>query len=472
MSTESMSTESTTDRETDPPMTEPTQPADVTAPPAREQLPFYWRLWKKTPRELAVHLIGFPLALAAFSITLTLFSSGVGTLVTLVGFFIVIAALYTARGFGVAEIVQLEWAGRPAIPRPEWQDSRARLGFWGWLRSVVGNGHYWLYLLHSMLVNFIVTLVSWTLIVTWIGLIFSPVIHLLWGDRVRLGNLATTSWIAERFGLDLGSGGLFVASIIVGLIMLATLPFLSRGLVLVRYYIARGMLSAFKSDALQRQVIDLTLSRGAAQSAEGHSLRRLERDIHDGPQQRLVRQQMDLAAADRQLDANPTAARALIASAMEQSREALEELRALSRGFAPPILLDRGLVAALESSAVRSAIPVRVTSSLPEGTALPQETERNAYFAASEALANAAKHSGATQIEVSLTLRRDLERNGTWLVVSVIDNGTGGAIPTAGHGLAGLDERLRGLGGILEIDSPAGGPTVVTAHLPVTTIGA
>ena len=126
--------------------------------------------------------------------------------------------------------------------------------------------------------------------------------------------------------------------------------------------LARGVLAAFKSDALLKEVADLTDSRGAAISAEGHSLRRLERDIHDGPQQRLVRLQMDLAAAERQLDTDPEKARGLIAEAMEQSKEALEELRALSRGFAPPILLDRGLVAALESAADRAAIPTRVMS--------------------------------------------------------------------------------------------------------------
>jgi len=429
--------------------------------------PLYWRLWRRVPRDLVVTLAGWPVALVGFITTITLFATGVGSLVTIVGFFIVIAALYVSRGFGIAEIAQLEWAGQPKITRPEWQDARARLGFWGWLRSVLGNGHYWLYLLHTMVVSFIVNLVTWTLALVWLSFIFSPIAYLLWNGEVRFGNLSMSEWIAERFGLAPDFGVLFVISVIVALIPLATLPFLTRGLVIVRYWIARGMLSSFKSDALQRQVIDLTLSRGAAQSAEGHSLRRLERDIHDGPQQRLVRQQMDLAAAERQLDVDPAAARALIASAMEQSREALEELRALSRGFAPPILLDRGLVAALESAAVRSTVPTRITSRLLPGTELPQELERNAYFAASEALANAAKHSGATDIAIDVAIHRNPETDDSWLDVSVTDNGRGGAAPVAGHGLAGLDERLRGLGGILEVASPVGGPTIVTAHLPL-----
>jgi len=240
-----------------------------------------------------------------------------------------------------------------------------------------------------------------------------------------------------------------------------TLPLVTRGLTTIHWLVARGVLAAFKSDALLKEVADLTDSRGAAISAEGHSLRRLERDIHDGPQQRLVRLQMDLAAAERQLDTDPEKARGLIAEAMEQSKEALEELRALSRGFAPPILLDRGVVAALESAADRAAIPTRVMSELPAEGVLPQEIERNAYFVASEALANAAKHSGATELDVMVSL------DDGWLVVAVTDNGVGGAVATPEHGIAGLEERLRGLGGTLEVVSPAGGPTVITARLPV-----
>jgi len=254
---------------------------------------------------------------------------------------------------------------------------------------------------------------------------------------------------------------------VLGIVLLLTLPFITRGFVKLHWLIARGMLGAWKSDALQREVANLSESRGAAISAEGHSLRRLERDIHDGPQQRLVRMQMDLAAAQRQLDGDPEKARALIAEAMQQSKDALDELRALSRGFAPPILMDRGLVAALESSAVRNPVPVRVTSLLPEHFELPQEIERNAYFIASEALVNATKHAGATAIEVKVSTRLDGVPPQNWLVIVVTDNGSGGARAIPEHGIAGLEERVRGLGGRLELVSPAGGPTVVAASLPI-----
>src|SRR5690606_7575617 len=140
---------------------------------------------------------------------------------------------------------------------------------------------------------------------------------------------------------------------------------------------------------------------------------------------------------------------ALISEAMAQSKEALDELRALSRGFAPPILLDRGLVAALESAAVRSTVTAQVVDELPDGFELPQEIERNAYFVASEALANAAKHAGANTIEVRVGTHRVLDDDPTWLDVTVTDEGRGGATAVPGHGIAGLEDRVRGAGGSL-----------------------
>ena len=160
--------------------------------------------------------------------------------------------------------------------------------------------------------------------------------------------------------------------------------------------------------------------------------------------------------------------RALFVEAQQQSKEALAELRALSRGFAPPILMDRGLVAALESLASRSSIRVAVTSTLDADVDLPQEIERNAYFVASELVTNVAKHSGVTLVTVAVGLRRVPDHGDWWLDVTVADDGQGGAASAAGHWLAGLDERLRGLGGTLDLSSPSGGPTVVTGHLRVT----
>lgn len=436
----------------------------------------YLQLWRSVPRELGFLLLAMPIATVGYGLAIGLFSAGIGTLVTFfIGAFLLAGLLYVSRAFGTLELVRLEWAGRPAITRPEWVLER---GFWGWLKSLFSNGHYWLYALHTMIVNYAVSLVTWTLTVVWVSVGLGGATHWFWGRFIPGDNRWFLSrWLFEVFGdrgVDWRASGIDFAALdnlfqlVLGILFLATLPFVTRGLVLLHHAVARGMLGAFKSDALQRQVVDLSASRGAAISAEGHSLRRLERDIHDGPQQRLVRLQMDLASAERQLDADPAAARRLLAEARKQSQEALDELRALSRGFAPPILMDRGLVAALESLAARSTVPVSVVNAIDDTVQLPQEIERNAYFVASELVTNAAKHSGASAVGIQLALRRVPERDDWWLDVTVSDNGAGGATSTSGHGLAGLEERLRGLGGTFEVDSPVGGPTIVTAHLPVT----
>jgi signal transduction histidine kinase len=437
---------------------------------------FYLRAWRRVPRELGFLLLGLPIAVVGFSVTISLFSAGIGTLVTFfIGAVAIIATLYIARGFGTLELVRLDWAGYEPIPRPDWQQARARTGFFGWLRSVLANAHYWLYLLHTMVIDFVVATFTWVVTVVWTSIALGGVSYWFWArflppDGSQQWYLSdAVLWFLRVPADSVDAKALDpLVYFLLGIVMLATLPFVTRGLTMLHHVTARALLGAFKSEALERQVAHLSDSRGAAIAAEGHSLRRLERDIHDGPQQRLVRLQMDLAAAERQLAADPEKARGLIGEAMQQSKEALDELRALSRGFAPPILMDRGLVAALESAAVRSTVPARITSELPAGLELPQEIERGAYFVASEALTNAAKHSGATRIDLTVGLRRLREADETWLDLSVTDDGRGGASPANGHGLAGLEERLRGLGGTLEVLSPEGGPTVVSAHLPVT----
>jgi signal transduction histidine kinase len=432
---------------------------------------FYLRLWRSTPRELAFLLLGFPIASVGFGVSIGLFNAGIATIVPIfIGVFILLASLYVARGFATLELIRLEWAGRPPIARTDWQDARARTGFWGWLRSSLGNGHYWLALLHTAVINFAVSLFTWIVTVVWISVGLGGISYWIWSRSIPEAQhqLYISQWVFLGRGMVRPNAGYDTGEVIFyfafGLLVLATLPFIARGLTNLHWGVARGVLGAWKSEALGRQVRDLSDARGAASSAEGHSLRRLERDIHDGPQQRLVRLQMDLAAAERQLDGDPEKARTLIAEAMQQSKDALEELRSLSRGFAPPILLDRGLVAALESAATRSPVPTTVIDSLPQGTELPQEIERNAYFAASEALTNAIKHSGATNIEIRVSV------NTKDLVVTVSDNGTGGATTRAGHGLAGLRERMRGVSGALEVHSPTGGPTLVSARLPLTQV--
>ncbi len=470
-------------------MTIPPAPASpATASPATARPSArYAGLWLRVPRELGYLLPILPIAVASIVVLSTVFWTGFGLSFIFVGLFIVLAALFIARGFGMLEVIRLRYSGFPAIIAPAW-DRKARSG--GTLAKAFTpfiDGHYWLYLLWAMIVGPIIGFVTWTIAFVWVATAVAGTGY--WA----IANLIPSADGFRFSGFAFSGVSSAIGNLVLGIAALLTLPFVTRGLTWVHWQVARGMLGVFAAEQLQQQVAGLATSRSAAVAAEGTALRRLERDIHDGPQQRLVRLQMDLAAADRQLDADPEAARTLIAEAMQQSRDALDELRALSRGFAPPLLLDRGLVAALDSMASRSTIPVRLVAELPEGATLPPETERNAYFIVAEAVTNAEKHSQATSIKVRVAERTaNAAANGsagrpamgsasgpgigpsgvaaeTWLDLTVSDDGVGGAAATPGHGIAGLEERVLGLGGILSLVSPAGGPTVVTVQLPLTT---
>ena len=255
---------------------------------------------------------------------------------------------------------------------------------------------------------------------------------------------------------------------VVGLLLLLTLPLLTRAFVAAQAGLGQALL--WDASALHRRISGLEQERDtaraqtvAAVTAEAAALRRLERDIHDGPQQRLVRLAMELGRAQRHLDSRPEAARAALADAIAQTQEALEELRALSRGIAPPILTDRGLPAALTALAGRSTVPAELEAGpldeQPHGR-LDASVETAAYFVVAEALANVAKHSQARRCAIGL--RHDQGTLRAW----VTDDGVGGAAPDKGHGLRGLDDRVRAIGGQLRVTSPRGGPTTITAELP------
>ncbi|MBG6238310.1 signal transduction histidine kinase [Mycetocola sp. CAN_C7] len=432
----------------------------------------YGGLWRNVPRELGFLLLTLPIALTGFTIMVSLFSAGLGMIALVVGIFVVVASLYVARGFGLLELLRLRAAGHPSIAAPEWPRAGGDAGFWRTALGPVANGHYWTYLLHGLVINPIVSIVSWTVTVTWLATGVGGVSYWFWArfipegdpDRFWLSGVVFEFFFPGRLlGVDrFTSDALF--NLVAGVIFVVTLPFITRWLTLLHHVIARGLLSRWQSDDLRREVAALDASRGAALQAEDQSVRRLERDIHDGPQQRLVRLQMDLAAAERRLDTEPDAARILIGEARQQAQASLEELRALSRGFAPPILGDRGLVSAIESLATVSSIPVTVHSSLAPRLRLPAEIERNGYFVAAELITNASKHSGASTVTVDVSMHP--AEFGQLLTVTVSDDGIGGAHLTSGHGLQGLRDRLHGLRGTLTIDSPAGAGTRATASVP------
>ena len=189
--------------------------------------------------------------------------------------------------------------------------------------------------------------------------------------------------------------------------------------------------------------------------------RRLERDLHDGAQQRLVALSLQLGLARRKLEDDPALGGRLLDAARGELNRALEELRELARGIHPAILTDRGLPAALEALAQRAPLPVDLDE-MPEDR-LPAAVEAAAYFVVAESLTNVAKYSGAQHASVRVG------REDSYAVVEVSDDGVGGADPAAGTGLRGLADRLAALDGRLEVHSPPGGGTVIRANIPCAT---
>lgn len=399
-------------------------------------------------------LTGLPVALAAMAAVYVLFFAGVGTAVTLIGLPVLVACAYTTRAFADLNRRRLAAVlGRP-VRRPRYPDPGDRRGLQRMLTPLTG-GQVWLDLLHAFfglipaLVSFVVTVVWWA-----VGVAYTLDFAWDWALPADGGSLA------GLFGMR-GEFARVGINMILGVLFLASLPFVTRGMALLSGGWARLTLTRERVGALEDRIEELAGSRDAAVSAEASALRRLERDIHDGPQQRLVRLTMDLSLAQRRMRTDPEAAQPLLEEAIEQTRETLDELRALSRGIAPPILVDRGLPAALAAVAGRCTVPVELDVSLPESSArLPDKVENTAYFLVAEALTNVAKHSGATWCQVRVT------GDGSLVYVTISDNGSGGAHTAKGHGLAGLADRVRAADGRFDVSSPTGGPTVITAELP------
>jgi signal transduction histidine kinase len=248
---------------------------------------------------------------------------------------------------------------------------------------------------------------------------------------------------------------------IAGVALLFVAASLSQLVIRLHRQVVAGLLCTSESRELRRQVETLRQSRSAVLAVEASELARIERDLHDGAQQRLARLSMDLGLASERIDTDPATAKQLVREGQEQAREALAEIRQLVRGIAPSILLDRGLVAAIESITGRGPVSTAVINELPPGERLPLTIERAAYFVVSEALANVAKHSDATRCEVRC------RREGGTLVVEIWDDGKGGASAESGGGLEGLENRVVAVDGAFSVSSPPGGPTIVRAEFPI-----
>ncbi|WP_017569093.1 sensor histidine kinase [Nocardiopsis halotolerans] len=220
----------------------------------------------------------------------------------------------------------------------------------------------------------------------------------------------------------------------------------------------RLLLAPSEKARLTARVAHLATSRANTIDTQAAEIRRIERDLHDGAQARLVALGMNLGMAEHIVEQDPTTARTMLAEARETTRHALTELRDLVRGIHPPVLVERGLHGAVHALALTHHLPITVTINLPGRPADPVESA--AYFAIAELLTNTAKHAHATHAWVHINHGHNR------LVITVTDNGTGQATPTPGSGLAGIHRRLDAFDGTMNITSPPGGPTIVTLEIP------
>jgi signal transduction histidine kinase len=247
-----------------------------------------------------------------------------------------------------------------------------------------------------------------------------------------------------------------VPALLLALLLLAV-PYLVRWMLSWQLALARRYLGQLSAEQLAARVFEVEQRREDAMAAAETERRRIERDLHDGAQQQLVALAMLLGRAKRKYDSDPEATRALLEEAHRSAKEAIVELRELTRGLSPPVLADRGLDAALSALAARSEVPVSIDYAVP---ARPGRTaESIAYFMIAESLTNIVKHARATRAWVIV------RRTGGRLRVEVGDDGVGGA-DSGGSGLAGLADRAAGVDGVLTVTSPAGGPTTVSLELP------
>jgi signal transduction histidine kinase len=222
----------------------------------------------------------------------------------------------------------------------------------------------------------------------------------------------------------------------------------------------RVLLAPGKKSQLALRVQELTEARSDATGAQASELRRIERDLHDGAQARLVAMGLGLGALERLIDRDPDAAKAILAEVRDNSAKALVELRSLVRGIHPPVLAERGLADAVRALALDTPLPVRVSVDLPNRLDPPVESA--AYFAISEAITNVTAHAGATGADVGIRLD-----NGV-LELTVRDDGRGGAESARGSGLRGIERRLSAFDGTLALDSPPGGPTTLRMTIHVS----
>ena len=368
-------------------------------------------------REVAFLLVNFPLSLVGFVLTVVGLSLGAGLMVTIIGLWVLAGALFAIRGYGSVERALVRSLLDEDIAEPLPVGAGRNSGSnsaWRRIFDVFSDGLAWRTALYLF-------------------------IKLPWGIFT------------------------FTVTLVALIVLWPVLPWITRGLSTVDRALASSLLAP--ADLTQR-VKELEQDRGTVVDTAAADLRRIERDLHDGAQARLGALAMDLGLAKEKLTEDPEAAAKMVGDAHGEVKLVLQELRDLARGIHPAVLTDRGLDAALSSVATRCTVPggVRVNADLPGGSdreSRPDSAvEGIAYFTVSELLTNISKHAGARTATV------DAWRSADHLMLQVRDDGKGGATEEPGGGLAGLAERIRAVDGVFVVDSPAGGPTVVTVELP------
>ncbi len=307
--------------------------------------------------------------------------------------------------------------------------------------------------------QFLYYLLLLPLAIVWLGLILAawsvpPVLIAL---PLYYNRFAASQAQVGPFVIDSPKSAAMVA-IVAALFLLVVSPLLMRLASTLDAELARRLLGRSESGALAERVTQLVTSRQQVVDSVEAERRRMERDLHDGAQQRLVSLAMTLGRAKNRLGDKEPAVRALIEDAHADAMQAIVELRDLTRGLHPPVLTDRGLDAALSALAVRSPVPMHVRIGIQQRPSLTIESI--AYFVVTEALTNVAKHAEAAHVEVTVVRRGDVLR------VEVRDDGQGGADPSKGTGLRGLTDRVAGVDGWLTVESPPGGGTTLTAEVP------
>ncbi len=404
------------------------------------------RTWKET-----LHLlIDLPLGIAWSTIIVVGIALGVGLMpLMLIGIVVLFLTLQFVRVVSAIERARAKTLldadiADPFMPLGEID------GWWRRIKAVVGDAALW-------------KGVGYCLIALPVGILTFTVAVTLWA--IALGGITAPIWatIQALVGANDPHGwayvGITAASFVAGLISLVVTPWVVRGLAAMDRGLIRGLLGADRNAQLQRRVSQLEVSKTASLDVAEAERTRIERDLHDGVQPRLVVAAMDLGLArEKAATGDNPEVLALIERAQDETKQAIAELRELVRGIHPAVLTDRGLDAALSSLAARCPVPVTVQVNLDERPPTPVESA--AYFIVAEALTNIAKHSDAKHARVNVS------RDDGSLRVEISDDGRGGARIEHGGGLSGLEDRVRSLEGTFRVASPVGGPTTILAELP------